>query len=54
MLIQLPFLGGERLLRVRRLAELDERYRVSMERIGSADELPVEVVFVERLDGPSE
>jgi hypothetical protein len=54
MLVQLPFLGGERLLRVRRLAESDEGYQVTIERIGSAEWLPVEVVFVEHLDQRSD
>jgi hypothetical protein len=51
MLVELPFLGGERMLRVKRLAESDDRYRVTIEPIGTADQLPVQVLLVERVDG---
>jgi hypothetical protein len=50
MLVQLPFLGGERLINVKRMAEADQGYRVSTELVGSADQLPVQIVTVERVD----
>jgi hypothetical protein len=51
MLVELPFLGGERMLRVKRLAESDDRYRVTIEPIGTAVRLPIQIVLVERVDG---